>query len=308
MIDPPYWNEDRLEEDRQESIALFRRQRLDEPGELYAVEVDEHRTVVAALLAQTADLRDLEDDVMPGILADPKYRDAFRYFAGPPISEDDWMTLAQTGSLAPNRLRREPETAARLAQVVLNAIDQRRFPWLTEGRDPTPAERDAAVLASACLWAHQRTQTARRSSGKKRLEGWVEQCLLDSGFRIEPRRNVELLRDAPQTGGFCREASVAGRRADFVVGLWDGRHLLIECKDSNSYVNSVKRLNNDTAAKATFWLRKFGEQAVVPVAAISGVFHLNSLVEAQRAHLALFWGHQIGEFRHWLNQVRNSAT
>lgn len=308
MIIPPTWDQDRLEQDRRKAIALFRRERLEEPGELYTSAVDERRGVVAELLAQTADLQQLDDDAMLQILTNPTNRDALRYLAGPPISDDDWKTLAEAASLAPGRLRKEPGTVKRLAQVVINTIDRRRFPWIAEGRQPTQAERDAAVLASACLWAYQRTQTQRRSSGKERLEGLVEQCLLGSSFTEEPRRDVTLLRDAPGAGTFCRESSVAGRRSDFVVGLWDGRHLFIECKDTNSYVNSVKRLNNDTAAKATFWLRKFGEQAVVPVAVISGVFYLNSLVEAQQARLALFWGHGLDEFRAWLRRVKDSTA
>ena len=308
MIDPPRWDEARLEADRVQSIELFRQQRLDEPAELYGAAFDQQKEVMAALLAQTADLRNLDDEAVLSILTDRTRRDAFRYLAGPPISDDDWMTLARAASLSPGRLASHPGTVKRLADVVEKALDRRRFPWLSENRPPTQAERDAAAMASACLWAYQRTQAARRSSGKKRLEGQVEQALQKGGFVREPSRDVALLRDAPQAGQFCRESSVAGRRADFVVGLWDGRYLFIECKDSNSYVNSVKRLNNDTAAKAVFWLRKFGEQAVVPVAFISGVFYLNSLIEAQRTRLALFWGHGTNEFGQWLAEVRGSTS
>lgn len=106
---------------------------------------------------------------------------------------------------------------------------------------------------------------------------------------------------------FCPETNVAGRRADFVVGLWDGRYALIECKDSNSLVNSVKRLNNDTAAKAVFWLEQFGTASVVPLAVISGVYYHESLEKAQQAGLRLIWEHGMEALAGWLRRVREAA-
>jgi hypothetical protein len=40
----------------------------------------------------------------------------------------------------------------------------------------------------------------------------------------------------------------------------------IACKVSNSEVNSVKRINNDAAIKATTWRQELGNNQVVPVA------------------------------------------
>ncbi len=307
MIDPPIWDEQRLERDRREAIALFRKERLEEPVDLYASLVQDQRAVVDALLEATADLRDLDDAALLRVLTDDRARDAFRYLAGPPVSQDDWRTLAEAGSMAAARLRDDPGALRRLAGVILESIDAERFPWIAEKRCPTPAERDAAVLASACMWAYQRTQTERRSSGKKRLEGATEQRLLQIGFRPAEKRSVRLLRDAPEPGTFCGEVSVVGRRSDFVLGLWDGRHALIECKDSNSMVNSIKRLNNDTAAKADFWLKQLGSRSVVPVAVISGVFSLDSLRGAQEMGLRLFWAHEMNEFAEWLKRIKATA-
>jgi len=288
-------------------MALFRAQRLEEPVELYASLVDDQQRVVRELLKRTLDLQRLDDQSLLAILTAPKYRDAFRYLAGPPVSDDDWGTLAEIESLAPSRLRDDADAVRRLAQVVVGAVDRRRFPWLAEGRRPTRAERNAAVLASACLWAYQRTQTERRSSGKKRLEGATQECLKAAGLAEAARRSIGLLTDAPPAGEFCGETSVVGRRADFVVGLWDGRHALIECKDSNSLVNSVKRLNNDTAAKAAYWLQRLGAASVVPIAVISGVYSHDSLLRAQEVGLRLFWEHGMEELAGWLGKVRASA-
>jgi hypothetical protein len=306
MIDPPRWSRDELESDRLRAIAVFRMQRLQESLEGYARAVDEQREVVAKLLRVTADLQGADEKSLVGVLTEGRYLRAFRYLSGPPVSEDDLRTLAQAQSLAPSRLQAEPEALARVVKVVLGCIDRRRFPWIAEGRDPSDAERDAAALASACLMACQRAQTNRRKLGKERLEGATRQCLAGAGFREAPKRSIALLSDAPGVGEFCGECSCAGRRADFVVGLWDGRHMLIECKDSNSLVNSIKRLNNDTAAKAVFWMRTFGERAVVPAAVIGGVFYLDSLERAQRDGLTLWWGHDMGRLAEWLRSLRAS--
>jgi hypothetical protein len=73
----------------------------------------------------------------------------------------------------------------------------------------------------------------------------------------------------------------------------------IECKVSNSALNSVKRINNDAAAKAAEWLKAFGTNQVVPTAVISGVFKVINLLQAQEAGLTIFWSHdlkKLGEF------------
>jgi hypothetical protein len=195
----------------------------------------------------------------------------------------------------------------RLMQVVINTVDRRRFPWLAEEREPNEAERNAATLASACLWAYQRLQADRRNAGKEKLEGRTEQCLKDIGFEKQEKRKINLLSDAPEAGAFFLETACAGRQADFVVGLWDGRTMMIECKDSNSFVNSIKRLNNDTAAKADFWLDNFGHRGIVPVAIISGVFELKALTRAQETGLSLFWGHDMESFKNWIEKTRREV-
>ncbi|MEO8648322.1 MAG: XamI family restriction endonuclease [Acidobacteriota bacterium] len=55
----------------------------------------------------------------------------------------------------------------------------------------------------------------------------------------------------------------------------------IECKVSNSATNSVKRLNNDAAAKAETWIKDFGEMVVVPVAVLGGVYKRRNCVSAK---------------------------
>jgi hypothetical protein len=80
--------------------------------------------------------------------------------------------------------------------------------------------------------------------------------------------------------------------------------MAIECKVSNSSTNSIKRLNNDTAVKASTWLKEFGTNQVVPAGVISGVFKLNKLKQAQGAGLSLFWAEQLGVMLDWIESTR----
>ena len=167
--------------------------------------------------------------------------------------------------------------------VVRTGLDRRRFPWVREDRDPTEAEKKAAVLASAALMAAQRVGTDRRSKGKRAQEGIVAGVLIGAGLVEVARRTVSTLTDAPEPGRFCGESRLGNRKADFLIRLWDHRIMAIECKVSNSATNSVKRLNNDAAAKAVAWLNDFGTRQVVPAAVLSGVYKLHNLEDAQES-------------------------
>ena len=83
--------------------------------------------------------------------------------------------------------------------------------------------------------------------------------------------------------------------------------MAIECKVSNSALNSIKRLNNDAAVKAEFWLKHFGTAQMVPAAVLSGVYKLHHLVNAQAHGLALFWAHDLVELLSWIDQTRSES-
>lgn len=84
------------------------------------------------------------------------------------------------------------------------------------------------------------------------------------------------------------------------------RVLAIECKVSNSKTNSIKRLNNDAAVKAEYWLTQFGIRQVVPAAALAGVFKLLSLEQAQQRGLALWWTHDLAKLGEFIDQARDT--
>lgn len=305
MIDNPRWNTNDLDTQRQRAIDLFRAERLEEPIERYCASLDEKREVVEELLKLTGDLHNTDRAVLSDILADKSKFDAFRYLSGPPISQDDLRTLAKAESLAPSKIRNDPALAARIADVIVTCLDKRRFPWIEQGRPPNKRERNAAVLASACLMAYQDIQTWRRNQAKTAQEERVAGTLRDLGLQEVPPRKVETLGNAPGPGEFCGESIVGTRKADFVIGLWDRRKMLVECKVSNSELNSVKRLNNDAAVKAKSWTTDFGRNNVVPSAVLSGVYNLANLVEAQDRGLSLFWAHDLDQFTDWITRTRS---
>jgi hypothetical protein len=292
---PPYWTPEDLERDRQRAIEIFRKQRVEEPLESYAKAFDTRQAAFEDLLEQTVDLTELGRHAID-ILSTPRLRDVLRYVAGPPISEDDLKTLANAPTFTRARLQADPAMAQRIIDTVVSVLDLRRFPWLTrdgQHREPTETERDSAILASAALVATRDAEKARRSASKDEQELLVEDLLASARFQKVGTRTVHTLADAPKPHEFCRESVVVGRKADFVIGLFDHRVMVLECKVSNSAVNSIKRLNNDAARKAEVWRTDLGPANCVAGAVLSGVYYHHMLLDAQNRGLTLFWAHSL---------------
>lgn len=303
MIARPTYSPEELEKWRLQAIEEFRRVRMEEPLEDYLEAFEKYMGVTEDLLETTVDLTELEGQALH-ILSDQGLTEAFRYLSGPPISLDDLKTLASAPSLNRKQLEKDSSLVRRIVDTVLIGLDRHRFPWLIEGREPSEAERSAAVLASAALMATQRVGTKRRSASQKEQEARVEAALLGAGMRKVGTRNITNLALAPGMGEFCRESYLGPRKADFVVRLWDQRVMPIECKVSNSATNSVKRLNNDAAVKAEGWRQDFGALQVVPAAVLSGVYKLHNLEGAQARGLTLFWAHDLPVMLQWIAATR----
>jgi hypothetical protein len=302
VIVPWAWTSEQLETARLEAIGLFRRERAEEPLEDYLAAFDQYRKHMEGLLNRTADLAELDASAIE-VLTDARLLEVFRYLAGPPISQDDLKVLAEAPSLAKSRLTSNPGEARRLIDVVRLVLDRRRFAWVVENRAATESERSAAVTASAALMAASRVQTNRRSLGKKQQEGLVAMALQELGLTEVAPRNILNFAQAPAPGEFCGESSFGGRKADIIVRLWDHRVMPIECKVSNSALNSVKRLNNDAAVKAVGWKRDFGLLQVVPVAVLGGVYKLAHLLDAQDRGLSLVWSHDLASLTSWIRKT-----
>lgn len=289
---PPRWSDDQFEDDRKQSIHIFREQRMQEPLEQYLEAFEVSRDAIDTLLESTVDLTTLLDKAVD-VLTDANLLPAVRYLAGPPISADDLRTLAYDASLTPSRLRADPDTARQIMEVVLLNVDRARFPWLSEDREPTEAERQAAVVATSALLAQRAVMTSRANESKDEQEQAVKDRLVAAGFEEVERRTVHNLSEAPANGTFCGESLFGDRKSDIIVRLYDGRIMPTEAKVSNSATNSIKRLNNDAAVKAKKWTEQFGTSNVVPAAILGGVFKLNNLKSAQNDNLTIFWAHNL---------------
>lgn len=288
------------------STGIFRRERLDEPLELYTQYYD----VFEKLFASTI-------DELGFLAAEPFYpkrvidmvtgkdqKKAFRYLAAPPISEDDLEALGET-SVGPIIFKRDPFAAKRVRDIVLTVLDKHRFPWMGEGREPTPSERQIAIAASTALAAAREVETKRRGTSKEVQEKAVKAALTGEGFKEVPKRAIPMLTAAPAPGEFCGESEIAGTRADVVVRLHDGRVMAIECKVSNSGVNSYKRLIHEAAGKATTWYTVLGTAQIVPAAVLSGVFTVANLQKAQNEKsVYLFWTHRLNDLADFVKNAK----
>jgi len=241
---------------------------------------------VVRLFERTGNLATLTTDVLDSRSG---MREIARYLTAPPVSDDDLKTLSGFGSTS------GPEYLAEMLKVITSSLDPKRFPWLFDERSRKPAVEDIASAQrwTAGLLAAQQAVTGRRSAAARRQEQAVEAALLGPPlyFTKVKARDIPSPREFLASGEFCRQSKVGGTRADFTIGLRD-RLVLVECKASNSEVNSYKRLNHEIGDKAAVWKRSFGE-SVIAAAVLAGVFKVENLDEAQRGGIAIFWEHDL---------------
>lgn len=298
----PIWDSARLAADAAAATQLFREERMTEPLEVYSDHFQRARSNVENLLESTVDLSGLAEQALE-LLTDSEMLEVVRYLAAPPISKDDLETVGQL-RLSAYALRANPAMALSAIETVQLGLDRNRFPWIAENREPTEAERDAAVVATAALLAARKVMTARANEGKNAQEQKVKNALTAIGFKEVAPRLIPTLVQAPGRGEFCGESQLGERKADIVVRLWDDRVMAVECKVSNSATNSVKRLNNDAAVKARQWVDQFGTAQMVPSAMLAGVFKLLNLQSAQAARMTIWWSHDLAAMTDWIETTR----
>ncbi len=285
-----------MEADRLAALVAFVEERGHSGSQSYRAAFARNEPVVRRLLEASRDLRDLTGATFQG---DTELIAAARYLAGPPISEDDLVTLAG-GEVTP----RSPQAFEAAASVIRTALDPIRHPWLSEGREPTPTERETAISWTAGLWAAEQLRTLRRKEASRRQEEAVVGILQHAGFRQQARlKSINALDELPR-GTFGRETVLAHTKCDVPIRLQDGRLLALECKVSNSALNSVKRLVRETGGKARRWNDAYGEQVVTAVV-LGGVFRMVNLEDAQENYrIAIFWEHNLQALEDFVVRAR----
>lgn len=303
---PTVWNEKELQYDAEVALNLFVDRRLKEPTNRLSEHFFTQKSSILRLFAEMRkfDRTSIDPDVVRSILLNSELYDALRYVAGPPVSHDDLSVLA-TRSVKPvskKRLRTDDELVSSILALMCKLADPIRFPWIAEERLPTKRELRDAILSTGALHAVQSVQTERRGYGKT-IERRLESRLVEQGFEKTTAPNkgrVNAPIDHPDFPKFFGECTVYGRKVDLFIPLADRRMIALEAKDSSSALNSVKRLNNDTAAKA----RQFAEaggRTIINVALLSGVFKIESLLSAQKSGLYLVWAHKMDSFLAWID-------
>ena len=303
------WTEEELASDAAAAVVEFRARRLGEPLARYLAAFDAseegNRALISKLGDMIGELAD-EGEFVRSLWSTEGGRTAFRYLGAPPISTDDLETLAEA-KLSAGAAQDAAGARGRLIAVMKAILDPRRFPWIAQQRPPTKSELHAAVLATTSLIASQRVQTLRRGDEKSMVEGAVRGVLVGRGWvpaPARPARGIQnLLNDSPPENTFLTQVNLGSDNADVLIRLRDGRLLAIECKGSNSEINSRKRLNKEAVQNARAWLTKFGAQ-VVPAVALQGVFKDRYLVEAQETPMLIFWGHRLEDLVRFIEASR----
>jgi len=286
------WTPDELERDSEAAIRAV----IESWGgpERYVELFTDLRPHVERLFAATADLHQLDGQRLQ---QDPDLIEWARYLSAPIISQDDLKTLAE-GSLAASKVA--GAHADRVAEVLRASIDPFRCPWLAEGRAATDDERRVAVNWTTGVVAANRVSTERRKAAAKTQEDVAARLLLDAGYEEVPSPGRIDMLDALARGQFTRETIVAGTNCDVPTRLHDGRLLCLECKTSNSAINSVKRLVREVKGKAPIWAARFGQQAVT-AALLAGVYKLTNLIDAQTGGVVIFWQHNLAPLREFVS-------
>ena len=278
---------------------------MDEPLELYSEHFENFSKIFGDLVDRIPEFRNPKIDakVIADLMRNDDSRRAFCYLTAPPISEDDLRTLVDA-SIAPTRLEQHPDNAKKLRDIIFRILDPHRFPWVGENRDPKPHERSAAIIASAALVSAKKVETFRRNDAKDRQEEKVKDLLRGLDFKEIKKRDIPNAAAAPAAGEFMGETPLAGAKADVVATLPDGRILAIECKVSNSAVNSYKRIVHDTGGKATIWYDQLGRANVLASAVLSGVFSPANCETVQNDKgVYLFWDHRLDDLRDFISSM-----
>lgn len=281
-------------------LNRFIEQRMAEGTEPYRNEFPTAFRQVKTLFSETDNLTDLDPDLF---VENPELIEAARHLGGPPLSQADLNTLS--GDTVCNRKSIDADAARGAVRAIKGFMDPFRFPWLNNSDGPTRETVEAAMKWTASLWAVQVCKTSRRIDSSAEQEKTVRSMLDRMGLPAsDDVRTIQALDDLPRNH-YTTEVQLAGAKADLTVRLLDGRLCAIECKVSNSAVNSVKRLNRETAGKAESWRTNYGRW-VITVAVLSGVFKVSNLIDAQDAGVYIVFDHDLAPLQRFLAENTDS--
>lgn len=300
------WTFEQIAEDCEESTRLFRLRRMHEPLSDYLAEFTGAQAAAHYVIDSLQELltTPTNQTLLAEIVGNAAFFTAFRYLTAPPISVDDMETVL-CRSVSATAVRTDAAFAEEVVELIRQTIDPKRFPWLAAGTAATDEELHIAKVATAVAATIQRVQTKRRGDEKKDLEGAVVRLLEALNFTKvpTPRTPIVSTEDLPKAGEYMTGATLGRDNGDCVIGLYDRRRLVVECKSSNSEINSRKRLNKEVVKDARNWDGQFGAQ-VLTAAALRGVFKPSYVHEAQDTPIMILWAHRLEDLEAFIESTK----
>ena len=287
---PRFYTFDELASFARMASDRFKQERRSEESHwsrVYSKAFSEAEQAAAEVIRATQGLQDLSS---LGALLGKGYLPIVRYMMRPSVSDDDLSNLTGVATRLPVALAKVSSSKA-IAEYVARNVNTDIAPWLKTNTSPSAPDVVAACRAVAALMADQKTKTAMRGASSKKQERVVRETIVrECGFATRRGKDFDRLSDIPEPGVlFERETKVAGAKTDVVLGLYDGRFMALECKVSNTELNSVKRLNREAVEKVVKRRTAFGQNGVVPGVVLQGCFKASDLAKAQDDGAAIFW-------------------
>lgn len=334
---PEIWSSDKLRMDAEMSRQAFSTRRTQAGLVGLTKEANESAINVALCALERVMGSGFDPEICRQALVEifekNKNLDALRFLAWRPISMDDLKTLSSVVKLSkvtfkpkgPNVTDEVLKAIALDAKKVFETIcrnhacDQYRFRDLLIAHNDSLTDVDRTIAAknwqdrgredtvrqTAILMANQQAQTYDRNQEKHEVEGDVERLLDRNGFVPVKRKDmptVANLHDHLKPGQYMKGVVVGSDNMDFVVCLHDRRYLLIECKATNSEINSRKRLKElrevmDNCCKAM-------GTSIVCMSVIRGVIDLKDLILTQEKNVYLTWHHRMDDLARFIECAR----
>jgi hypothetical protein len=308
------WTDAELRADSDEARGRLRERRKAEELEkrlLVERNADRYSALLRELLEATDDLRSLPQK--PDVLESREIVDMARYIALPFISLGDLDTM--TDSCFDTWVKQKTERGQRptaagfaaAAEYLHREADPFRAPWLDQIRAPTAAEREHFIRGTIAVRFVSILQTRRRNEGSKRQETAVRMALQEAGYaQVTTSQNiVDPLDEMPERTFVKNARSLRNTSIDVPVRLPDDhptgiRFVAFEAKDTNTDVNSRKRLL-DVTAKAATWNASGLPYQIRTAAVVSGSLPFDRLKQAQDHGVMLFWEHRLDDLVDFLS-------
>jgi hypothetical protein len=308
---PGTWTEQELSEDAQFARSAFVQSRLaalDSERQTYLQAHAANAVTVEKLMGASEYLLALTG----ASLQDREVLHLARQLAIPPISVDDLDTLTDScfgqwlGQKTDRGKRPTPAEFAAAADLISARLDTDRMPWLAAGREPSTEELRMFAEWAAAAPAIARVLTERRNASSARQEAATRNAAQTAGYLpVKPPGTLsDPIAQMPAGSYSIASRKLNGTSMDTPVRLSEAHptgllFLAVECKVSNSSLNSRKRLIEVTR-KREVWDGSATLYQSRTAAVLSGVFSLARLLEAQSSGVFIFWEHRLDDLTDFL--------